>query len=114
MGRLLAEFLMALAIIMVVTTVTVVLAVAATRRLVGVESWLRQDNWLYVTIPEARADTAAINAIPSSGLVREIVALQTPTAVQLTFRLGGKIAIADLLRDDSSNDLLIAIRREGS
>ncbi len=88
--------------------------IAATRRLVDIESWLQQDNWLYVTIPEAHADTAAINAVPSSGLVRQIIALQTPTSVQLTFRLEGKIAIADLLRDDSSNDLMIAIRREGS
>lgn len=88
--------------------------ISATRRLVDVESWLRQDNWLYVTIPEARADTGAINATPLRGLVRQIVAVQTPTAVQLTFRLGGKIAIADLLRDDSSNDLLIAIRKEGT
>jgi len=88
--------------------------IAGTRRLVDVESWLRQDNWLYVTISEARADTAAINALRPEGLIREIVALQTPTAVQLTFRLAGKIAIADLLRDETSNDLLIAIRKEGT
>ncbi len=88
--------------------------ISATRRLLDVESWLRQDNWLYVTIPEARADTATINALPPNNLVRQIVALQTPTSIQLTFRLGGKIAVADLLRDDSSNDLLIAIRKEGS
>jgi N-acetylmuramoyl-L-alanine amidase len=88
--------------------------IAGTRRLVDVESWLRQDNWLYVTISEARADTAAINALRPEGLVRQIVAVQTPTSVQLTFRLEGKIAIADLLRDDTSNDLLIAIRKEGT
>ncbi len=88
--------------------------ISTTRRLADVESWLRQDNWLYVTIPEARADTATINALPPTDLVRQIVALQTPTSVQLTFRLGGKIAVANLLRDDSSNDLLIAIRKEGS
>jgi N-acetylmuramoyl-L-alanine amidase len=88
--------------------------VSATRRLVDVESWLRQDNWLYVTLPEIHADTAAINAMPPTGLVRQIVAVQTPTSVQLTFRLEGKIAIADLLREDNSNDLLIAVRKEGT
>jgi N-acetylmuramoyl-L-alanine amidase len=88
--------------------------VSAARRLTDVESWLRQDNWLYVTIPEVHADTATINAVRPAGIVRQIVAVQTPTAVQLTFRLEGKIAIADLLRDDSSNDLLIAIRKEGT
>jgi N-acetylmuramoyl-L-alanine amidase len=88
--------------------------ISAARRLTDVESWLRLDNWLYVTIPEAHADTATINALRPAGLVRQIIAVQTPTAIQLTFRLEGKIAIADLLRDDSSNDLLIAIRREGT
>jgi N-acetylmuramoyl-L-alanine amidase len=88
--------------------------ISATRRLVDVESWLRQDNWLYVTIPEVHADTAGINALPPTGIVRRIVAVQTPTAVQLTFRLEGRIAIADLLRDNNSNDLLIAVRKEGT
>jgi N-acetylmuramoyl-L-alanine amidase len=88
--------------------------ISAARRLVDVESWLRQDNWLYVTIPEVHADTAAINAMPPAGIVRQIIAVQTPTSVQLTFRLEGKIAIADLLRDDSSYDLLIAVRKEGT
>lgn len=73
------------------------------------ESWLRKDGWLYITIADARADTTAINDVKPVGLVRNIVAIQSPTAVQLTFRLAGTITTTDVLRDNSSNDLLVTI-----
>ena len=87
------------------------LRISATRRLEDVESWY-SNGWLYVTIPEAHADTTAINAVRPAGIVRQIVAIQSPTAVQLTFRLSGSIAATELVRDESSNDLLIAVREE--
>ena len=73
------------------------------------ESWLRPDGWLYLTIADARADTSAINALSPSGIVKKIVAIQSPTAVQLTFRLSGTVETAEILRDKNSNDLLISI-----
>jgi N-acetylmuramoyl-L-alanine amidase len=79
-----------------------------------IETLLRQDNWLYVTIPDARADTTALNATAGAGLVRGVVAIQTPTALQLTFRLTGKVATSEVLRDDLSADLLISLRSAGS
>jgi N-acetylmuramoyl-L-alanine amidase len=83
-------------------------------KLSDIETWLRQDNWLYVTIPDARADTTALNATPGAGVVRGVVAIQTPTALQLTFRLTGKIATSEVIRDELSNDLLISVRSAGS
>jgi N-acetylmuramoyl-L-alanine amidase len=88
--------------------------IVSTRRLADVESWLREDKWLYVTIPEAHADTATINALPPSAMVKEIVAIQSPTSVQLTFRLSGSIATTELVRDESSNDLLLAVHQAGT
>jgi N-acetylmuramoyl-L-alanine amidase len=88
--------------------------ISSAKELHDIESWLRQDNWLYVTIPDARADTTAINATRLAGNVRRIVAIQTPTSVQLTFLLSGRIATTELVRDDGSNDLLISVRAEGS
>lgn len=73
------------------------------------ESWLRPDGWLYVTIADARADTAAINALRPSGIITKIVAIQSPTAVQLTFRLAGAVETTEIVRDQGSNDLLITI-----
>jgi N-acetylmuramoyl-L-alanine amidase len=88
--------------------------IVATRRLPDVESWLREDKWLYVTIPEAHADTTAINALRPLRIVKEIVAIQSPTSVQLTFRLSGKITTTELVRDEASNDLLLAVHQAGT
>lgn len=84
--------------------------IRSAKRFSDYEAWLKQDGWLYVTIAGAIADTAAINEIPSRGLVRRIVAIQSPTSVQLTFRLNGTIEATELIQDSESNDLLLTIR----
>ncbi|MGB6121895.1 MAG: N-acetylmuramoyl-L-alanine amidase [Bacteroidota bacterium] len=84
--------------------------IPSTKRLEDYESWLRQDGWLYVTIANARADTTTINTLKPVGAVKKIVAIQSPTSVQLTFHLSGKIAATEVLRDNASNDLLISVR----
>jgi N-acetylmuramoyl-L-alanine amidase len=90
-----------------------VIRIHATRPLPDFESWLRQDGWLYVTIADARADTQAINRVKPEGLLRRIVTVQSPTSVQLTFRLSGRIASSEILRDEASHDILVSIRRPG-
>lgn len=87
--------------------------ISAARPLPDYESWLRQDGWLYVTIADARADTGAINRVAPLGLVRDIVAIQSPTSLQLTFRLSGRVRVTELLQDESSNDLLLTIHSPG-
>ena len=67
-------------------------------------------NSIALFIAGARADTAAINGLPSRGLIRRIVAIQSPTSVQLTFRLTGTIEATELIQDPGSNDLLLTIR----
>jgi len=84
--------------------------VPAARPLKDFESWFRDDGWLYVTIADARADIAALNRIQPVGLIKQIVALQSPTSVQLTFKLTGNVANTEIQRDERSNDLLISIR----
>jgi N-acetylmuramoyl-L-alanine amidase len=84
--------------------------IRSAKRFIDYEAWLKQDGWLYVTIAGARADTAAINSIPAKGLVRRIVAIQSPTSVQLTLRLTGTIEATELIPDPGSNDLLLTIR----
>lgn len=85
-----------------------VIRIPATKRFDEMESLLRPDGWLYVTIVDARADTAAINALPPSGIVRQVIAIQSPTSVQLTFRTTGKVASSEILQD--STDILLALR----
>ncbi|MEW6509757.1 MAG: N-acetylmuramoyl-L-alanine amidase [Bacteroidota bacterium] len=84
--------------------------IAATKKLADYENWLRADGWLYVTIANARADTASINAMKTVAPVREIIAIQSPTSAQLTFRLAGRIASSEIVPDEASNDLLVLVR----
>lgn len=88
--------------------------IPASRPLTDFESWLKQDGWLYVTIADARADVDALNKLKPVGLVRKIVAIQSPTSVQLTFRLSGKIAASEIIKEDNSNDILITLRTPGA
>lgn len=104
-----------------ITTVTfeqksngMLIRIPATRELKDYESWLRQDGWLYVTIADAKADIRAINRLKPSGIVRQIVAIQSPGSVQLTFKLSGKIAAADIVKPDDSNELLVTVRTPGA
>lgn len=78
------------------------------------ESWLKQDGWLYVTIADAKANIDALNKIKPAGIIKKIVAIQSPTAVQLTFKLAGKVATSEIIRDEHSNDILITLRTPGS
>ncbi len=87
--------------------------IPARRPLTDFESWLRQDGWFYVTIANARADVNAINNLKPSGLIRKIVAIQSPTSVQLTFKLSGKIAASEIIRQENSNEILISLRTPG-
>ena len=84
--------------------------IPAARPLKDLESWFSDDGWLYVTVADAKADVAAINRIRPIGLIRQIVAVQSPSAVQLTFKLTGNVANTEIQRDERSNDLLISIR----
>ena len=86
----------------------------ATRKLGEYENWMRADGWLYVTVGDARADIAAINAVRPAGIVRQIIAIQSPTSVQLTFKLSGKIATTEIMTDESSNDLILVVRTPGA
>jgi N-acetylmuramoyl-L-alanine amidase len=84
--------------------------VAATRQLSEYESWLRGDGWLYVTIGNARGDTAAINAMHVDPPVRRVVAIQSPTSLQLTFQLSGNVASSEIITEEGSADLLVLVR----
>lgn len=88
--------------------------IPASRPLTDFESWLRKDGWLYVTVAGARADVDAINKLPPVGMVKKVVAIQSPTSVQLTFKTAGKIAASEIIKPDSSNDILISLRSPGS
>jgi len=54
--------------------------------------FVRDENWLYVTLPNVRADTSALNAITLNPVVEQMLAVQSPTSAQISFKLRKKIS----------------------
>ncbi|MGB2869947.1 MAG: N-acetylmuramoyl-L-alanine amidase [Bacteroidota bacterium] len=80
------------------------------RKLGDVESWLKPDGWLFVTVANARADTVALTSVKPFGAIRGILIFQSPTSVQLTFRVAPDVEQAEVLSDANSDNLLISLR----
>ena len=86
------------------------LNIHATRKLGDVESWLKPDGWLFVTITNSTADTLAIQNTEPFGAVKKILVFQSPTSVQLTFRVAPEVEQAEVTNDPASDNLLISLR----
>jgi len=83
------------------------------RKLTDYECWPKQignDTWLYLTLANARADVNSIRNTKPSGIVKQILAFQYPTSVQLTLRLKGQINGADPMIAENGTDILIVIQ----
>ncbi len=84
------------------------------KKLPNAESWCKpmgSDTWVYVTLADGRADAAALQAFKSNGTLKKVMVFQSPTSVQLTFRLTGEVKSAELIPAEGSNDILIALHR---
>ena len=80
-----------------------------TTKLTDVERFTRNDDWLYVILPNATADTTAINASDPDNIVEQVIAVQSPVSVQLAFKLKKKMETSEIIQDVSSNDILVSI-----
>lgn len=85
------------------------LTIKANRRLGDFNAFLKPDGWLYVTIVDATADTAALQQFKSQGVIRRILTFQSPTSVQLTFQVSSDVAQVDPILEEGTNNLLIAL-----
>ncbi|MGA9406280.1 MAG: N-acetylmuramoyl-L-alanine amidase [Bacteroidota bacterium] len=74
------------------------------------DRFIRNDDWLYVTLPNVRADTAALNADTLNPIIEQMLAVQSPTSVQISFKLRKKISTSEIVQDEGSNDLLVSIQ----
>ncbi len=86
------------------------MTIKASRKLGNVETWLKPDGWLFVTIEGARADTLAIKRTRLVGAVRKALAFQSPTSVQLTFRVAPDVEAAEVVEDPASHNLFVSLR----
>ena len=88
------------------------LTLKASRPLGDVEAWLKPDGWLFVTVTDARADTDALTRIKPTGPIKKILVFQSPTSVQLTFRLSPDVVKAEVVDDPSSANLQLSLRTQ--
>ncbi|MCI0706575.1 MAG: N-acetylmuramoyl-L-alanine amidase [Ignavibacteriae bacterium] len=87
------------------------MTIKASRKLNEVEAWLKQDGWLFVTVPEATVDTMAFKRARTFGAIREILVFPSPTSVQLTFRVAPDVQPpAEIISDPTSNNIYISLR----
>ncbi len=87
--------------------------VLANTKLGDYESWLNDNGWFFLTVANAKADTNAIKRAQTYGAIRQILTFQSPTSVQLTFRVSPDvIPPVDVVVDSLTNNLLISLRTE--
>jgi N-acetylmuramoyl-L-alanine amidase len=86
------------------------ITILANDKLGDVESWLKPDGWLFVTIIGGKADIATINKTKPFGAVRKVLAFQSPASLQLTFKVTSNVVQAETGNDPASNNLLISLR----
>ncbi len=87
--------------------------VKANRKLGDYESWLNDNGWFFLTIANATADTTAIKHAETYGAIRQILIFQSPTSVQLTFRVSPDVVPpVDVAVDSTTNNLLISLRTQ--
>ncbi len=82
-----------------------------TRKISDYESWpktIGANTWLYVTLANARADLDVIRSIKLMGVVQQILTFQSPTSVQLTFKLNREVSSTESIPVDGGYDILIA------
>jgi N-acetylmuramoyl-L-alanine amidase len=86
------------------------ITVLSNKKLGDVESWLKDDGWLFVTITGATADTTALDDTKPFGAVKKVLAFQSPTSLQLTIRVTPDVVQAEATGDSTSNNLYISLR----
>ena len=86
------------------------MTVRAARPLGPVESWLKPDGWLFLTLENARADTVALKSVRTGGAIRQVLVFQSPSSVQITLKVAPDVEAAEVMKDPSSNDLLVNLR----
>ena len=70
-------------------------------------TWITDNNWLSINIPDGIVDSLAINSIPLKYPIREIKTIQMDNSVQISFLL--KIIPDDLEITSMNNNVIVSI-----
>jgi N-acetylmuramoyl-L-alanine amidase len=88
------------------------LKIVSSKKITDYESWTKpvdDGTWLYITLPDAKANMQALNSNKPGGVVKDFLVFQSPTSLQLTFKLGTKVRSTELMQAEGSNDILVAV-----
>jgi N-acetylmuramoyl-L-alanine amidase len=88
--------------------------IGANKKLANIESWLKSDGWLFITINNARGDTIALSKTKPLGVVKKILAFQSPSSLQLTFRVSSDVEQAEVMNDPTSENILVSLHTRSS
>ncbi len=68
-----------------------------------------QPDMLYLTLMPAEANVSRLDSTPPTSIYSEVIAIQNPNSVQLSFKLKEKYASKQVYVDSSSNTVMIAL-----
>ncbi|HVN49718.1 MAG TPA: N-acetylmuramoyl-L-alanine amidase [Bacteroidota bacterium] len=88
--------------------------IGTTKKIKDIESWLKPDGWLFITMNNARGDTTALSNTKPLGVVKQILAFQSPSSLQLTFRVSSDVEQAEVLNDPTSDHILVSLHTRSS
>lgn len=66
-------------------------------------------DMLYVTLMPAEGDVQAIDSLPGTSVYSNVIAIQNPNSVQLSFRLKQKYVSKQVFVDSTANSVLVAL-----
>jgi N-acetylmuramoyl-L-alanine amidase len=74
------------------------------------EALLKEDGWLYITIPGAKADVVALRKTKPVVPVNKILVNQFPTSLQLAMKVDGKVTAAEIVRGNETGGVIVLLR----
>ncbi|HTR81474.1 MAG TPA: N-acetylmuramoyl-L-alanine amidase [Bacteroidota bacterium] len=88
------------------------LRIHSAKKVADADRFVRDNDWLYVTLPDVRIDTSSLNAANLGSPVNQIFAVQSPTSAQISLRFDKKINSAEIVHDNRTDDVLVSVRTE--
>lgn len=85
------------------------LRIMASRKITDYEVWIGRDNWLYITIANAKVNISEIKKISEPSLFSKVEVISYNQSVQISFKLIPKIEHYEVIPDRESNGILISL-----
>jgi len=74
------------------------------------DRFIREENWLYVTLPNVRVDTTGLDTLAPGPMVEQVLAVQSQTSAQIAIRFRKKISSSEIVPDETTNDILVSVQ----